>query len=233
MQSLIERYGLLAFVAGAFHPNQLALGFAILGYFRAERVWRYFVVAGLAQLAWWGFYASVADLVASQNIVSSSNFQLYVAALFSVWFAVRIVLALSRRMSHEGAGSCRLIWSPAAAGFIGRHLVTALRARGGRRAGPRPRAARGLRGGHRVRAGIDPRRDRVSMQRWRTSGTCITSPASPSSGRATGRISTGSTPAVPRRSCARRVRSASNASSIARPKRSCCRERGGAGRAHR
>ena len=86
MQAWIERYGLLAFVPGAFHPNQLAIGFAILGYFRAERVWRYFVVAGLAQLVWWGIYASVADLVASQNVVSSSNFQLYVAALFSVWF---------------------------------------------------------------------------------------------------------------------------------------------------
>lgn len=86
VQSLIERYGLLAFIPGAFHPNQLALGFAILGYFRAERVWRYFAVAGAAQLVWWSLYASAADLIASQNLVSSSNFQLYVAALFSVWF---------------------------------------------------------------------------------------------------------------------------------------------------
>jgi membrane protein DedA with SNARE-associated domain len=86
MQSWIERYGLLAFVPGAFHPNQLAIGFAILGYFRVGRVWRYFVVAGLAQLVWWGIYVSAAELVASQNVVSSSNFQLYVAALFSVWF---------------------------------------------------------------------------------------------------------------------------------------------------
>ena len=86
MQTLIERYGLLAFIPGAFHPNQLALGFAILGYFRAARVWRYFIVAGAAQLVWWSIYASTADLVASQNLVSSSNFQLYVAALFSVWF---------------------------------------------------------------------------------------------------------------------------------------------------
>ena len=86
MQSWIERYGLLAFVPGAFHPNQLAIGFAILGYFRAGRVWRYFVVAGLAQLVWWSIYASAAELVARQNVVSSSNFQLYVAALFSVWF---------------------------------------------------------------------------------------------------------------------------------------------------
>jgi membrane protein DedA with SNARE-associated domain len=86
MQSWIERYGLAVFVPGAFHPNQLAIGFAILGYFRAARVWRYFVVAGLAQLVWWSIYASAAGLVASQNVVSSSNFQLYVAALFSVWF---------------------------------------------------------------------------------------------------------------------------------------------------
>lgn len=86
VQSWIERYGLVAFVPGAFHPNQLAIGFAALGYFRAARVWRYFVVAGLAQLVWWSIYASAAELVASQNVVSSSNFQLYVAALFSVWF---------------------------------------------------------------------------------------------------------------------------------------------------
>ena len=86
MQSWIERYGLVAFVPGAFHPNQLAVAFAILGYFRAARVWRYFVVAGLAQLVWWSIYASAADLIVRQNVVSSSNFQLYVAALFSVWF---------------------------------------------------------------------------------------------------------------------------------------------------
>ena len=86
MQALIERYGLLAFIPGAFHPNHLAIGFAILGYFRAARVWRYFVVAGLAQLVWWSIYASAADLITSQNMVSSSNFQLYVAALFAVWF---------------------------------------------------------------------------------------------------------------------------------------------------
>jgi membrane protein DedA with SNARE-associated domain len=86
VQSLVERYGLLAFVAGAFHPNQLAIGFAILGYFRVERLWRYFVVAGVAQLVWWGFYASLADLVASQNLISSSNFQIYIAGLFLVWF---------------------------------------------------------------------------------------------------------------------------------------------------
>lgn len=85
MQSLIERYGLLAFILGAFHPNQLALGFGVLGYFQAKRVWRYFAVAGAAQLVWWGLYALAADLIASQNFVSSSNFPIYVAALFFVW----------------------------------------------------------------------------------------------------------------------------------------------------
>jgi membrane protein DedA with SNARE-associated domain len=91
MQSWIERYGLVAFVPGAFHPNQLAIGFAILGYFRAGRVWRYFIVAGLAQLVWWSIYASAADLITRQNVVSSSNFQLYVAALFSVWFLYELL----------------------------------------------------------------------------------------------------------------------------------------------
>ena len=89
-QGWIDRYGLAAFVVGAFHPNQLALSFAILGYFRAGRVWRYFVVAGASQLVWWGIYASAADLIASQNIVSSSNFQLYVVALFAVWFVYEL-----------------------------------------------------------------------------------------------------------------------------------------------
>jgi membrane protein DedA with SNARE-associated domain len=99
MQSWIERYGLVAFVLGAFHPNQLALAFAVLGYFRAGRIWRYFVVAALAQLVWWSIYASAADLVASQNIVSSSNFQLYVAALFAVWFLYEL---FSRRPQDDG-----------------------------------------------------------------------------------------------------------------------------------
>jgi membrane protein DedA with SNARE-associated domain len=86
VQGWIDRYGLAAFVVGAFHPNQLALGFAILGYFRGQRAWRYFVVAALAQLVWWSIYASAADLVASQNVISANNFQLYVVAGFVAWF---------------------------------------------------------------------------------------------------------------------------------------------------
>jgi hypothetical protein len=91
VQSLTERYGLLAFVVGAFHPNQLALGFAILGYFRVARTWRYLLVAALAQVAWWGIYASAAELVAGQNLVSTSNFQLYVAGLFAVWLIYELL----------------------------------------------------------------------------------------------------------------------------------------------
>lgn len=86
VQGWIERYGPAAFVLGALHPNQLAIGFAILGYFQARRVWRYFVVAALAQLVWWSLYAAAADLVAGQNVISVSNFQLYVAAGFAIWF---------------------------------------------------------------------------------------------------------------------------------------------------
>ena len=86
VQGWIDRYGLAAFVVGAFHPNQLAIGFAIVGYFRGHRVWRYFVVAALAQLAWWSIYALAADLVASQSMISANNFQLYVVAGFAVWF---------------------------------------------------------------------------------------------------------------------------------------------------
>lgn len=90
IQSLIERYGLLAFIPSAFHPNQLALAFAILGYFRARHLGRYFLVAALAQAAWWGLYVSAAELIAGQTLISSSNFQLYVAALFFVWFAYEL-----------------------------------------------------------------------------------------------------------------------------------------------
>jgi membrane protein DedA with SNARE-associated domain len=90
VQSLIARYGLLAFIPSAFHPNQLALAFAILGYFRTRRLGRYFLVAAVAQTVWWGLYLSAAELIAGQTLVSNSNFQLYVAALFSVWFAYEL-----------------------------------------------------------------------------------------------------------------------------------------------
>ena len=83
-----------------------------------QRVWRYFVVAGLAQLVWWSIYASAADLVASQNVVSSSNFQLYVAALFSVWFLYELFSRQPQNVAIDGiagATACRLISSRVAA----------------------------------------------------------------------------------------------------------------------
>ena len=85
VQSWIERYGLLAVIPGAFHPNQLAITFGILGYFRTNVPWRYLLLAAVAQAAWWTIYFAAADLIAGQNVISSSNFQLYVAALFLVW----------------------------------------------------------------------------------------------------------------------------------------------------
>jgi membrane protein DedA with SNARE-associated domain len=91
VQSLIYRYGLLAFAFGAFHPNQLALSFAVLGYFHVQKVWRYFAVGGVAQLGWWALYGAAAELVAHQSVVSSSNFQLYVAALFGIWFVYELL----------------------------------------------------------------------------------------------------------------------------------------------
>jgi membrane protein DedA with SNARE-associated domain len=99
VQAWIDRYGLAAFVVGAFHPNQLAVGFAILGYFRAQGVWRYFVVAAASQLVWWGIYAIAADLVASQTVISANNFQLYVVAGFAVWFLYEL---FSRRAPEQG-----------------------------------------------------------------------------------------------------------------------------------
>lgn len=90
VQALIARYGLLAFVFSSFHPNQLALAFAILGYFRTPGVWRYFAVSGVSQLVWWGLYASLADWAARQSMVSSTNFQLYIAALFGIWFVYEL-----------------------------------------------------------------------------------------------------------------------------------------------
>jgi hypothetical protein len=86
VQHFIGRYGLLAFLPGAAHPNQLALGFAVLGYFRIGGAWRYFLVAVAAQAVWWTAYGIGAKLIAGQGLVTSSNFQLYVAALFFAWF---------------------------------------------------------------------------------------------------------------------------------------------------
>jgi hypothetical protein len=86
VQSAVERFGLVSFVPAAIHPNQLAVAFAIIGYFRARRVWAYFVIAVIAQAAWWAVYGSAAELISRQSLVTGNNFQLYLAILFSVWF---------------------------------------------------------------------------------------------------------------------------------------------------
>ncbi len=97
IQSFIERFGLMSFAPASFHPNHLALAFAVLGYFRARRLWLYFVIAGVAQAAWWSLYASLADVIFRQNLVSSSNFQLYIAALFSVWLVYELLATRQAR----------------------------------------------------------------------------------------------------------------------------------------
>jgi membrane protein DedA with SNARE-associated domain len=97
VQSLIERFGLVSFAPASFHPNHLALAFAVLGYFRARRIWLYFAIAALAQAAWWLLYASLADVIFRQSVVSSSNFQLYLAALFSVWLIYELLPARQTR----------------------------------------------------------------------------------------------------------------------------------------
>jgi hypothetical protein len=91
IRSFIDRFGLASFAPASFHPNHLALAFAVLGYFRARRLWLYFVIAAVAQAAWWSLYASLANVIFRQNLVSSSNFQLYLAALFSVWLVYELL----------------------------------------------------------------------------------------------------------------------------------------------
>jgi hypothetical protein len=89
----IERYGLLAVVPSAFHPNNLALTFAALGYFRARRLWLYFVTAIPAQAGWWILYANLVHTISRQNFITQSNFQLVLAVLFLLWFLCEIIPA--------------------------------------------------------------------------------------------------------------------------------------------
>jgi membrane protein YqaA with SNARE-associated domain len=90
VQSLIDRYGVASFVLIAIHPNQLAVAFAIVGYFQTGRLWRYFLAAAIFQAVWWVLFAFAAHLFAGQNVVTSSNFQLYVTAVFFAWFVYEL-----------------------------------------------------------------------------------------------------------------------------------------------
>jgi len=91
VRSLLERYGRLAVIPAALHPNQLALAFAVLGYFRPARPATYFALAAIAQGLWWMVYGLGAGVVAGQDLVTRGNFQLYVAALFFVWFLYELL----------------------------------------------------------------------------------------------------------------------------------------------
>jgi membrane protein DedA with SNARE-associated domain len=91
IRSLMDRFGPVSFAPASFHPNHLALAFTVVGYFRARRLWLYLFIAVLAQAAWWALYASLAGAIFRQSFVSSSNFQLYLAALFSVWLVYELL----------------------------------------------------------------------------------------------------------------------------------------------
>jgi membrane protein DedA with SNARE-associated domain len=96
VQTLIERFGLIGVAPVAFHPNNLSFVFAVLGYFRAGRLWAYLAVAAVAQLAWWTLYASAAETISGQTLVTGSNFPLYLVALFAAWFGYELI-SLRRR----------------------------------------------------------------------------------------------------------------------------------------
>lgn len=91
MRTLIERFGSLAFAVAAFHPNPLAVAFSIVGYLRVRRLGVYFGVTLLAQAVWWASYASSASLLSRQTVVTGSNFQLFLAALFMAWLVYELL----------------------------------------------------------------------------------------------------------------------------------------------
>ncbi len=97
VRSAIGRFGLVSFIPAAIHPNQLAVAFAILGYFRVGRLWAYFAITILAQALWWASYASTTDLIAGQTLVTRANFQLYLAVLFFIWFLYELFFSEPRQ----------------------------------------------------------------------------------------------------------------------------------------
>jgi membrane protein DedA with SNARE-associated domain len=91
VKAAIERYGVASLVILAAHPNNLALAFAILGAASVAAAVRYFIVAIALQNVWWLGFASVADLFMHQQVITSTNFYLYLAAVFAAWLAYEIV----------------------------------------------------------------------------------------------------------------------------------------------
>lgn len=103
MRYFLKRFGTVVMAATAFHPNPLALAFAIVGYLRVRRLWRYFAVAVLAQAGWWFLYASSASLLSQQTIVTGNNFQLVLAGLFCVWFVYELMpQKQGKRQARDG-----------------------------------------------------------------------------------------------------------------------------------
>ncbi len=91
MRRFVDRFGQGAFAGIAFHPNALALAFSIVGYLGIRRTWLYLGVAALAQAAWWALIAATASGFSRQSVVTGGNFQLFLAALFSIWLLYELV----------------------------------------------------------------------------------------------------------------------------------------------
>jgi membrane protein DedA with SNARE-associated domain len=93
IDALIRRYGLASLLILSSHPNNLALAFAILGIASTATALKYFVVAVAVQNVWWLGFASVAELFAQQQVVTQTNFYLYLAAIFGAWLAYELIRA--------------------------------------------------------------------------------------------------------------------------------------------
>jgi hypothetical protein len=91
VKAAIERYGLASLLVLAAHPNNLAVAFAVLGVTSAGTALRYFLVSIAVQNIWWLGFWSVAELFFRQQVVTRSNFYLYLAALFAAWLAYELV----------------------------------------------------------------------------------------------------------------------------------------------
>lgn len=89
-RALIARFGSVGMAALAFHPNNLSLAFAIAGYSAAGGTARHLAIALAAQNVWWLGYASLAHVIAQQQLVTRSNFYLYLAALFALWLGYEL-----------------------------------------------------------------------------------------------------------------------------------------------
>ena len=96
-RALIARYGAAGVGLLAFHPNNLSLAFAVIGYSAAGQTTKYLAIAVAAQNVWWLGYASVAHLIAQQQIVTRSNFHLYLAALFALWLGYELLRRRARQ----------------------------------------------------------------------------------------------------------------------------------------